>query len=47
LAALRVLVLGTVDIVVFLMLAAVMHIREVDTVVDTVLRRQRGRHMAS
>jgi putative peptidoglycan lipid II flippase len=47
LAALRVVVLGAVDVLLFVVLAGAMRIREVATVVDTVLRRQRGRHVAS
>ncbi|HEX3930335.1 MAG TPA: murein biosynthesis integral membrane protein MurJ [Nocardioides sp.] len=47
LAALRVVVLGAVDVVLFVALAGLMRIREVGTVVDTILRRQRGRHAAS
>jgi putative peptidoglycan lipid II flippase len=47
LAALRVVVLGTVDVFLFVTLSELMHIREVSTVVDTILRRQRGRHIAS
>jgi putative peptidoglycan lipid II flippase len=47
LAALRVVVLGAVDVLLLVTLAGVMHVREVSTVVDTVLRRQRGRHIAS
>jgi putative peptidoglycan lipid II flippase len=45
-AALRVAVLGAVDVLLFVMLAGAMRIREVGTVVDTVLRRRRGRHVA-
>jgi putative peptidoglycan lipid II flippase len=47
LAALRVVVLGAVDVFLFVALAELMHVREVSTVVDTVLRRRRGRHIAS
>jgi putative peptidoglycan lipid II flippase len=47
LAALRVVVLGAVDVFVFLALSEVMRIREVSTVVDTILRRRRGKHIAS
>jgi putative peptidoglycan lipid II flippase len=46
LAALRVAILGAVDVLLFVFLAGLMHVREVSTVVDTVLRRQRGRHIA-
>jgi putative peptidoglycan lipid II flippase len=46
-AALRVVVLGGVDVVLFVVFAGLMRIREVGTVVDTILRRQRGRHAAS
>jgi putative peptidoglycan lipid II flippase len=45
-AALRVVVLGAVDVLLFVMLAGAMRIREVGTVLDTVLRRRRGRHVA-
>jgi putative peptidoglycan lipid II flippase len=47
LAAVRVVVLGGVDVLLFVTLAGFMRVREVSTVVDTVLRRQRGRHIAS
>ena len=47
LAALRVVVLGAVDVFLFVALSELMHVREVSTVVDTVLRRRRGRHIAS
>jgi hypothetical protein len=42
-----VVVLGAVDVFLFVALAELMHVREVSTVVDTVLRRRRGRHIAS
>jgi putative peptidoglycan lipid II flippase len=51
LAALRVVVVGVLDVVLFLALARAMRIHEVatiiDTVLETVLRRRRGRHVAS
>jgi putative peptidoglycan lipid II flippase len=51
LAALRVVVIGVLDVGLFLVLARLMRIHEVatmlDTVLDTVLRRRRGRHVAS
>jgi putative peptidoglycan lipid II flippase len=47
LAALRVVVLGAVDVILFVALAGVMRVREVSTLVDIVLRRRRGRHIAS
>jgi putative peptidoglycan lipid II flippase len=46
LAALRVVVLGVVDVVLLVALAGLMRIREVGVLVDTALRRQRGRHVA-
>jgi putative peptidoglycan lipid II flippase len=50
-AALRVVVAGVLDVVLFLALARAMRIHEVatiiDTVLETVLRRRRGRHVAS
>jgi putative peptidoglycan lipid II flippase len=51
LAALRVVVVGVLDVVLFLALARAMRIHEVatiiDTIIETVLRRRRGRHVAS
>jgi putative peptidoglycan lipid II flippase len=47
LAALRLLVIGGLDLVLFIAFARIMRIREVTTVLDTVLRRRRGRHVAS
>jgi putative peptidoglycan lipid II flippase len=47
LAATRLLAMALVDLCLFMVLAQVMHIREVTTVLDTVLRRRRGRHLAS
>jgi putative peptidoglycan lipid II flippase len=43
-AGLRVLVLTTVDVVVFILLARLMRVGEVTEVLDTVLRRRRGAH---
>ena len=42
-AALRLVVLGGVDVLVFLGLARAMHVREVTTVVELVVRRLPGR----
>ena len=42
-----VVVIAGVDVVVFVVLAELMHIRELTTVLDTVLRRRRGRHVAA
>jgi hypothetical protein len=39
--------IGGLDLVLFVAFARVMRIREVTTVLDTVLRRRRGRHVAS
>jgi putative peptidoglycan lipid II flippase len=47
LAAVRLVVLGAADLGLFVVLSRLMHIREVTSVVDTVLRRRRGRHIAS
>jgi putative peptidoglycan lipid II flippase len=47
LAALRLLVIGGLDLVLFIAFARIMRIREVTTVLDTVLHRRRGRHVAS
>jgi putative peptidoglycan lipid II flippase len=47
LAAFRLVVVVGVDIVVFVVLAELMRIRELTNVLDTVLRRRRGRHIAS
>ncbi len=47
LAALRLVWVGGLDLVLFLAFARIMRIREVTTVLDTVLRRRRGRHVAS
>jgi putative peptidoglycan lipid II flippase len=47
LAAVRVVLIGGLDLVLFVAFARVMRIREVTTVLDTVLRRRRGRHVAS
>jgi putative peptidoglycan lipid II flippase len=44
LAAVRLVLLGGVDVAVFLALAHLMRIREVTTVVETVVRRMPGRH---
>jgi putative peptidoglycan lipid II flippase len=44
LAATRLVAMALVDLCLFVVLAQVMHIREVTTVLDTVLRRRRGRH---
>ena len=42
LAGVRLVVLGAVDVVLFVALARIMHLREVTTVLDTVIRRVRG-----
>jgi putative peptidoglycan lipid II flippase len=47
LAAFRLLVIGGLDLVLFIAFARIMRIREVTTLLDTVLRRRRGRHVAS
>jgi len=47
LAALRLVVIVGVDVVVFVVVAELMRIRELTNVLDTVLRRRRGRHLAS
>ncbi|HET7070831.1 MAG TPA: murein biosynthesis integral membrane protein MurJ [Nocardioides sp.] len=47
LAAARLVTIGLVDLCLFVVLAQLMHIREVTTLLDTVLRRRRGRHLAS
>jgi putative peptidoglycan lipid II flippase len=47
LAAARLVAIGLVDLCLFVVLAQLMHIREVTTLLDTVLRRRRGRHLAS
>jgi putative peptidoglycan lipid II flippase len=47
LAAVRVVLIGGLDLVLFVAFARIMRIREVTTVLDTVLRRRRGRHVAS
>jgi putative peptidoglycan lipid II flippase len=47
LAGLRLVTIGAVDVGVFVTVARIMHIREVTAVLDTVLRRRRGRHVAS
>jgi len=47
LAAVRVVLIGAVDLLLFTAFARLMRIREVTTVLDTVLRRRRGRHVAS
>jgi putative peptidoglycan lipid II flippase len=48
LAAVRVVAIGLVDVCLFVVLAHVLHLREVTTVLHTVLRRPRpGKHLAS
>jgi putative peptidoglycan lipid II flippase len=44
LAAIRVLLLGGLDLAIFLFLARVMRIHEVTTVVETLVRRIQGAH---
>jgi putative peptidoglycan lipid II flippase len=46
-AAVRLVAMGLVDVCLFVVLAQLMRIREVTSVLDTLLRRRPGRHLAS